>query len=121
MSYKRLVKCTFLFLFCLLSTSSWSVVVLDSTYQQSGFKKAEDLAKLPQFKSLIYLSGEKESGSGSWIGNYQGHGYVLTAGHMFTSESRAGDYNYITVDGTKYSGSALFIESKFGNFTKYML
>lgn len=89
--------------------SSWSVIILDSTFKKSGFKQAEELALLPQFKSLIFLQGESSSGSGSWIGNYLGRGYVLTAGHMFPHGTKVSDYTYQTVDGTKFDGDALFI------------
>lgn len=93
----------------LIPTPDWAVVILESTYKKSGFEQAEALALSPQFESLIYLKGEEESGSGSWIGNYKGHGYVLTAGHMFSPGTKASDYTYITIDGTEYDGEAVFI------------
>ncbi|WP_298622858.1 trypsin-like peptidase domain-containing protein [uncultured Legionella sp.] len=93
----------------LMSTSDWAVVILESTYKNSKFDKSEALALSPQFESLIYLKGEDDSGSGSWIGNYKGHGYVLTAGHMFPPGTKASDYTYITIDGTEYDGEAVFV------------
>lgn len=92
-----------------LSRMAWSVVILESTYKQYGFKPAEALALEPQFSSLIYLDSESSCGSGSWIGNYKGHGYVLTAGHMFTKESNASDYSYVAIDGTEYQGEEVFL------------
>jgi hypothetical protein len=108
-SHRRFVNLILIFSVFLLSKPCWPVIILDSTFQHSGFKKAEDLARSPQFNSLIYLAGENESGSGSWIGNYQGHGYVLTAGHMFSPEISAADYTYIAMDGKKYSGERVYL------------
>lgn len=87
--------------------SSHAVIILDSTYKESGFTQAEQLALTPQFKSLIYLSGPG-SGSGSWIGNYEGHGYVLTAGHMFDKNTHAKDYAYTTIDGKEYQADKVY-------------
>lgn len=93
----------------LVTTSGWSVIILNSTFKKSGFRQAENLALSPQFASLIYLQGESESGSGAWIGNYSGHGYVLTAGHLFPPGTKASAYSYITLDGTEYNGIEVFI------------
>ncbi|STX44443.1 V8-like Glu-specific endopeptidase [Legionella donaldsonii] len=102
----------------LVTTPAWSVIILESTYQKSGFKKAESLALEPQFASLIYLEGDESSGSGSWIGNYKGHGYVLTAGHLFTDGIKASYYTYQTIDGTEYQGEAVFFHPLWnGNLT----
>lgn len=92
-----------------LTTTGWAVIILDSTYKKSGFKKAEALAWSPQFSSLIFLQSNAMDGSGSWIGNYDGHGYLLTAGHMFPSGTKAADYTYETLDGTDYHGEAVFL------------
>lgn len=106
----KLSKLLFLIM-CLwmVTTLSWAVVILESTYQKSGFKRAEALALLPQFASLIFLNGENDSGSGAWIGNYKGRGYVLTAGHMFPPGTKVQDYIYQTIDGSKYHGDKVFI------------
>ncbi|KTD75288.1 trypsin-like peptidase domain-containing protein [Legionella waltersii] len=96
-------------LMIVISTSSWAVIILESTYKQYGFDPAEALALEPQFSSLIFLDGESSSGSGSWIGNYQGHGYVLTAGHMFPPGTKANDYTYEAIDGTEYDGDAVYL------------
>lgn len=92
-----------------LTTMGWAVIILDSTYKKSGFKKAEALAWSAQFSSLIFLQSNAMDGSGSWIGNYNGHGYILTAGHMFPSGAKAADYTYETLDGTDYHGEAVFL------------
>lgn len=97
-------------LVCTLSiTSSWAVVILESTFKKSGFKEAIDLAYSPEFSSLIYLEGDSDFGSGSWIGNYNGHGYVLTAAHMFSDGVKVSDYSYWTMNGDEYLGEAIFI------------
>ncbi|PUT38760.1 peptidase S1 [Legionella taurinensis] len=93
----------------MLSAPGQAVIILDSTFKKSGFQKAESLALSPQFASLLFLDGESASGSGAWIGNYQGHGYVLTAGHLFPPGTKASDYRYLTLDGTVYQGDRVFI------------
>ncbi len=94
-------------LFSLLMTApSLAIVILDDTYQESGFKSAEQLAQSPQFKPLMYLSGH---GSGVWIGNYEGHGYILTAGHMFPPGYSATNYTYHGRDGGTYTGEKVFL------------
>ncbi len=92
--------CVFLF-----SPISHAVIILDSTYEEFGFHKARDLAKQSQFKSLIFIS---ESASGSWIGNYNGHGYVLTAGHVYEKNADPSEYAYRTLDGTAYQADKLY-------------
>lgn len=108
-SCKRFYSAVVIGLFTLITTPAWSVVILDSTFKQSGFKKAEALALEPQFASLIYLKSDSVSGSGSWIGNYGGHGYVLTAGHMFPEGRKANAFTYVTIDGGEYKGDALYL------------
>jgi hypothetical protein len=113
-------------IFCLslfvliITTPAQAVIILESTYKKSGFKLAESLALAPQFSSLMLLEGDDEdssSGSGSWIGNYKDHGYVLTAAHMFEDGMQASDYTYSTLDGTEYKGSEVFIHPLWnGNF-----
>lgn len=93
----------------------WSVIILDSTFKKSGFKQAEGLALLPQFSSLIFLQADSGTGSGSWLGNYKGHGYVLTAGHMFPPDTKASAYTYQTLDGTEYNGDTVFLHPLWNN------
>lgn len=63
----------------------------------------------PQFSSLIYLEADSGSGSGAWIGNYAGHGYILTAAHLFSSDMKANSYSYLSLDDTEYEGEAVFL------------
>lgn len=102
-----LLKRLMLIMLCLIGfANANAVIILDSTFKKSGFAEAEALAKRPQFKSLIFIS---EIGSGSWIGNYQGHGYVLTAGHVFEKDSTPDEYVYKTLDGKEYHADKIYI------------
>lgn len=83
-----------------------AVIILDSTYQKYGFEKAEALAHEPQFKSLIFIS---DSASGAWIGNDDGHGYVLSAGHVFDDSTKPEDFIFRTLDGTKYKADKIIL------------
>lgn len=105
-------------LLLITAAPSWAVVILYSTFKKSGFEQAEALALSPQFQSLILLNpgthAKLESyGSGAWIGNYEGHGYVLTAAHMFPANTKSGtkvkEYTYETLDGEQYHADAVFI------------
>lgn len=100
-----------LFTIFLLTTAtvSWAVIILDSTFKKSGFKQAEALALLPQFASLIFIYDDTTSGSGAWIGNYAGHGYVLTAGHLFSKDKTESLYRYQTLSGKTYQSDRVFL------------
>lgn len=101
-----------------------AVVILDSTYEDQGYAAAEALAAEPQFAASFALCDREDEGcgnaSGTWIGNDDEHGYILTAAHAFDGEdfttrwayrSRAGKYyraaavavhpNYVRVEATK--------------------
>jgi hypothetical protein len=92
-----------------IPASIHAVIILDNTFAKNGFTNAEALANEPQFKALMYSDGGKiGDGSRVWIGNYQNHGYVLTAGHMFTSNMRTSDYVYKIKDGHIYRGQQYF-------------
>lgn len=112
-------------LILLFAMPSQAVIILDSTYKKYGFKKAEALALEPQFRALMFLDGGKAgSGSGVWIGNYHGHGYVLTAAHMFSSNYPVTGYYYYTRDSYDYyEGEAKYIHplrgKGIGNRTGY--
>lgn len=103
---KAYLLISILLIFLILSSLSRAVIILDSTYQESGFEKAEAIAQEPQFKSLIFIS---DSASGAWIGNYEGHGYVLSAAHVFDDDLDAASYVFRTFDGKKYHGEKIFI------------
>ena len=96
---------------------SGAVVVLDSTWRAEGGRPGHEsegfgahirLANQPQFRSLVALSGDDgESwaiGSGTWIGNVDGQGYVLTAGHIFGNGEDADTFLYRTNGGTVHRG-----------------
>jgi len=91
---------------------SGAVVVLDSTWQaeggrpgreSAGFRAHMALARQPQFASLVALSGDGghnwATASGTWIGNDDGHSYVLTAAHVFSLGEDADTYVYRTNSG----------------------
>lgn len=94
---------------CLSLANSYAVIILDSTFKQSGFKQAEALALSPSFSSLIFIESDELSGSGSWIGNDEGHGYVLTAAHLFPHSAQISHYTFQTQNGRQYHGEALFL------------
>jgi len=79
----------------LMPQAAPGVVILDSTWREEGGGRGREtagfgahirLAHEPQFRSLVSLSyddGETwGSGSGTWIGNDDSYGYVLTSAHV---------------------------------------
>lgn len=99
-----------------------AVVVLDETWQEAGgavgaesagFGRHHALAHGAPFEALVNFSddGGNEWGvaSGTWIGNDEVAGYVLTAGHNFTDTQNPADYLYRSQGGTLYQGVALFV------------
>ncbi len=96
-----------------------AVVILDSTWnaegggpgrESAGFGAHIALANQPQFDSLVAFSSDEGEdwghASGTWIGNIDGRGRVLTAGHNFDDGLKAGGYLY-RVGGKVYRGVAM--------------
>lgn len=103
-----------------------AVVVLDSTWREEGGRRGREdqgfgahirLAHQPQFDALMSFYGVEEEdwgvASGTWIGNDQGKGYILTAAHNFNGENGtrldARAYKYRSLGGTVYQGEQVWI------------
>lgn len=79
----------------LVADPAAAVVVLDGTWsseggavgrEADGFGAHLRLAAEPQFRSVLALSSDGETwgeASGTWIGNDAGHGWILTAAHVY--------------------------------------
>ena len=80
-------------------------MVPDSTFRAEGLRPFISLAHQAQFAPLVALSedgGEDwDAASATWIGNFGGAGYLLTAGHVYRNGKRESD-GYI--NGTCESG-----------------
>ncbi|MFZ5778669.1 MAG: trypsin-like peptidase domain-containing protein [Pseudomonadota bacterium] len=103
-----------------------AIVILDSTWraeggrpgrEKDGFRAHIALANQPQFDSLIALSedeGEEwDDASGTWLGNFGGAGYVLTAGHVFKRGETADKYLYRTQRGTVHEGVRVVVHPRY--------
>ena len=101
-----------------VARSSGAVVVLDGTWQAEGGRPGREsegfgahirLANQPQFASLVAFSGDDGDswaiGSGSWIGNVDGQGRVLTAAHVFGEGEDATSFLYRTNGGMVHLGT----------------
>ncbi|SKA31654.1 Trypsin [Enhydrobacter aerosaccus] len=95
------------------SGSAGAVVIMDSAWHANGFRSHIALAQQPQFAPLVAFSedeGEEwDDASGTWVGNFGGIGYVLTAGHCFKNGEPADHYLYRTNSGAIHEGSKLFM------------
>ncbi len=95
-----------------------AVIILDGTWradggrpgrEKDGFRAHIALANQPQFDGLIAFSedeGEEwDDASGTWLGNFGGAGYLLTAAHNFKGGEPADNYLYRTRTGTVCHGT----------------
>lgn len=102
-----------------------AVVILDSTWREEGGKPGQEadgfgahvaLANQPQFRAVLALDAADGSedgvGSGTWIGNDDRYGYVLTAAHNFDDTS-LGDLVFRTAKGTLLRGERVWIHPKY--------
>lgn len=81
-----------------------AVIILDSTWTEqggkagneaAGFSAALHLAAEPQFRAVLALSTDGESwgeASGTWLGNKDGHAYILSAAHIFDLPATTDQY-----------------------------
>ncbi len=88
-----------------------AVVILDSTWakqggqpgnEAAGFGAALRLAAEPQFRAVLALSSDGESwgeASGTWLGNKDGHAYILSAAHIFDFPPTTDQYVARAPDG----------------------
>ena len=94
-----------------------AVIVLDDTWrsegggpghESEGFRAHEALADQPQFAGVIPLStdGGEDWGIGSatWLGNFGGHAWVLSAAHLFVRDDSIFDFTFRAPDGTLCQG-----------------
>lgn len=88
-----------------------AVVILDSTWAKEGGKQGNEaagfaaalrLAAEPQFRAVLALSSDGESwgeASGTWLGNKEGHAYILSAAHIFDLPATTDQYVVRTPGG----------------------
>ena len=102
-----------------------AVVVLDSTWREEGGARGREadgfgahirLAHEPQFRSLVTLSYDGGDtwgdGSGTWIGNDESHGYVLTSAHNF-DDATVDEVVFRTDGGAVLRGNRVWIHPKY--------
>jgi hypothetical protein len=100
---------------------SHGVIVLDSTWREEGGARGREadgfgahmrLANQPQFRGLVSLSNDGGTewgvGSGTWIGNDDSHGYILTSAHNFDGAT-IGDILFRTDSGKVLRGERVKI------------
>lgn len=81
--------------------------------ERDGFRAHVALANQPQFDCLVALSkdgGEEwDDASGTWVGNFGGVGWVLTAAHVYGDGRAAGSILLRTQGGTVVRGTQYFL------------
>lgn len=90
-----------------------AVIILDSTYDEVGYADAEALAAQPQFAAIFaFCTAEGEGcgdASGTWIGNDDQHGYILTAAHNFDGGYGVDTWVYRARNGAYYKAADIDI------------
>lgn len=111
MSQSRIAASLFASLLSIIATPSSAVIILDSTWAEeggepgneaAGFGAALRLADEPQFRGVLALSSDGESwgeASGTWLGNRDGHAYILSAAHIFEYPPTTDQYVLRAPDG----------------------
>lgn len=93
------------------SVPAGAVIILDSTYDAEGYAAAEALAAEPQFAAIFAFCEAKDQGcgnaSGTWIGNDEKHGYILTAAHNFDGGYGIESWVYRSRAGKSYTATAV--------------
>jgi hypothetical protein len=114
----------------LAASPASAVVILDSTWkaeggakgrETAGFKAHLKLAAEPQFRAVLALStpdGAWGEASGTWIGNVDGHAWILTAGHIFELPGSADDYVVLGPKGETLKADRLVIHPKWNGDTE---
>ncbi|MFT3810886.1 MAG: trypsin-like serine protease [Micropepsaceae bacterium] len=101
-----------------LTAPAHAVIILDSTYRAEGYKAAEALAAEPQF-AAVFAFCDDETGegcgnaSGTWIGNDESHGYILTAAHNFDGGYGLDTYVYRSREGRYYKAAAIVVHPNY--------
>lgn len=94
-----------------------AVIILDSTYDEVGYAEAEALAAQPQFAAIFaFCSAEGEgcgNASGTWIGNDDEHGYILTAAHAFDGDDFANRWAYRSREGRYYRAESVIVHPNY--------
>lgn len=98
-----------------LPAPATAVIILDTTWADeggeeddpaAGFGAAIDHARQPQFAALVALAsdgGHWGDCSGTWIGNDERHGYVLTAAHCFSEEAPPEGFRVLSSGGSEFA------------------
>lgn len=94
-----------------------AVIILDSAYDEVGYAEAEALAAEPQFAAIFAFCAAVGEGcgnaSGTWIGNDDKHGYILTAAHNYGEGFDADAYVYRSRAGKYYKASAVVMHPNY--------
>ena len=107
--------------FALAAGTARAVIVIDETWRAEGGAPGQEpdgfaahvaLAHQPQFKGLVAFSSddgeEWNDCSGTWLGNFGGAGYVLTAAHCFKPADGADAFLYRTEGETVFEGTQVW-------------
>jgi len=76
-----------------------------------GFAAHEALAREPQFRAMVSLAQDDRDwgvASGIWLGNLDGHAYILTAGHVVSDGTQAKRIRVRSSGGTVRNGAQSF-------------
>src|SRR5690242_4107436 len=88
-------------------------VVVPEGWRAEGLRPFISLAHQAQFAPLVALSNDDgenwDIASATWIGNFAGAGYLLTAAHVYDSGGTADGYLYRSRSGQIRHGTHLLV------------
>ncbi|MFA7431440.1 MAG: trypsin-like serine protease [Rhodospirillaceae bacterium] len=104
-----------------------AVTILDSTWESEGGQDGREwagfgahlrLAAEPQFRGVVSFSSDGESwgeASGTWIANYNGRAYILTAGHVYELPADPEEYVVRSPSGEVLEVDKVWIHPKWND------
>jgi hypothetical protein len=95
-----------------VSEESWRAEGGDEQAWTAGFAAHEALAASPQFSAMVSIAQDERDwgvASGIWLGNADGRGYVLTAGHVVTDGTQAKRLRVRSSGGTVRNGVSYIV------------
>jgi hypothetical protein len=98
-----------------------AVTILDTTWSEEGGARSRAwagfgahlrLAARPQFHAVLAFASDDETwgeASGTWIGNDEGHAYILTAAHIYERPAKPGAYAIRSPDGASHHPDRIWV------------
>lgn len=103
-----------------ITEAAWRAAGGSERDWSAGFAAHDALAARAPFRAMVAFTQDDREGewgiaSGVWLGNHEGHGYVLTAGHVVTDGTAATAIRVRSTGGTIRRGVEVFVHPAWNN------